>query len=1039
MASDYEAIRCDNIKRYGTDIGRIGRMLLANRYDERTHFIFELLQNAEDALGRSPRPAHSSIVSFHLRQDDLRVSHYGAPFTEGDVRAICGIDESTKKINEIGRFGIGFKSVYAFTDRPQIHSGHEDFAVEEYVRPIAIPGIERSQGETVISIPFKCASVLPHHEIADALRRLGAHALLFLRHIDEIDWRVDSGVSGQYLRESEEIDTNVRQIVIIGEEHGKATPDEDWLIFSRPVISDDIEIQPIEIAFSCVKDAESGDLRIQRAERSPLTVLFPTAVETHLGFLLQGPYRTTPSRDNIKRNDSWNQGIVKQTAVLLRTSLCWLRDHRMLSTDVLRCLPLDPGKFSGDTILAPLFSCTKDILSTENLLPGDNGEYISAPNARLARTGDLRDLFDKSTLAALYGKKHRFSWLAGRFTRNRTPDLCEYLVRILNVPEDTPESVIRRLDSEFLITRTDNWIRKLYEFLSGQPALSRHLSDIPIIRLEDGTHVPPMEDGSVSAYLPGDTETGFRTVRAAVATSEAACKFLRSLGLKDPDVVDDVIVNILPKYQNGTVTAIGDAEYTDDISRIFSAYKTDSLSQKEKLVKKLTTSRYVKSVRPSDKFKSLVRPTEVYLPTDRLRRLLDGANNILFVDDSYACLRGEAARSVLAASGAFRYLEPVPADTVFTGEERRSMRIEEKCESCTREFPITDYSLRGLEEILALLPQLDDTARTARANLLWDALEELHKQRGESVFWGVYRWQYHTIREKTFGAAFVQRLQESRWVPGTDGKLHRPQFVSFDSLEWKKDPFLESVIHFKPADVDILAGKLGIQPEMIEVLREAGIETEEALRKRLGLITSPTSAPEAPISDRSGHVGANSEIGETVGSGRRDDTGAEGALGPRRSRSGAFISYITVSFKKSEEGETRPDGFTHENRMDLEKRAINFILESEPDWQRTPSNNPGYDLFRIGKQGRKEFCEVKAMTGTLDDRPVGMSRTQFDHAYKHGESFWLYVVEHAESSTDMRLLRIQDPAGKARTFTYDSGWRAVGVPRSFPYGEEGAD
>ena len=25
-------------------------MLLANRYDDRTHFIFELLQNAEDAL-----------------------------------------------------------------------------------------------------------------------------------------------------------------------------------------------------------------------------------------------------------------------------------------------------------------------------------------------------------------------------------------------------------------------------------------------------------------------------------------------------------------------------------------------------------------------------------------------------------------------------------------------------------------------------------------------------------------------------------------------------------------------------------------------------------------------------------------------------------------------------------------------------------------------------------------------------------------------------------------------------------------------------
>ena len=52
MASNYEAICEENRQRYGTDIGRIGPMLLADRYDDRTHFIFELLQNAEDALGR---------------------------------------------------------------------------------------------------------------------------------------------------------------------------------------------------------------------------------------------------------------------------------------------------------------------------------------------------------------------------------------------------------------------------------------------------------------------------------------------------------------------------------------------------------------------------------------------------------------------------------------------------------------------------------------------------------------------------------------------------------------------------------------------------------------------------------------------------------------------------------------------------------------------------------------------------------------------------------------------------------------------------
>lgn len=33
MASDYAAIRAENQRRYGTDIARIGPMLLADRYD----------------------------------------------------------------------------------------------------------------------------------------------------------------------------------------------------------------------------------------------------------------------------------------------------------------------------------------------------------------------------------------------------------------------------------------------------------------------------------------------------------------------------------------------------------------------------------------------------------------------------------------------------------------------------------------------------------------------------------------------------------------------------------------------------------------------------------------------------------------------------------------------------------------------------------------------------------------------------------------------------------------------------------------------
>jgi len=49
---------------------------------------------------------------------------------------------------------------------------------------------------------------------------------------------------------------------------------------------------------------------------------------------------------------------------------------------------------------------------------------------------------------------------------------------------------------------------------------------------------------------------------------------------------------------------------------------------------------------------------------------------------------------------------------------------------------------------------------------------------------------------------------------------------------------------------------------------------------------------------------------------------------------------------------------------------------------------------------------------------------QFECARAHGNAYWLYAVERA-ASDQARIVRIQDPAGKARTFTFDQGWLDV--------------
>jgi HSP90 family molecular chaperone len=127
MPSNYELIRNDD-KRKDALLNK-ALTLLGKMYSDRTHFVFELLQNAEDA--------GASRILFRLFDNRLEVTHDGRPFNELDVRGVCGVGEGTKAedLTQIGKFGIGFKSVYAYTSTPEVHSGDESFRIENYVRP----------------------------------------------------------------------------------------------------------------------------------------------------------------------------------------------------------------------------------------------------------------------------------------------------------------------------------------------------------------------------------------------------------------------------------------------------------------------------------------------------------------------------------------------------------------------------------------------------------------------------------------------------------------------------------------------------------------------------------------------------------------------------------------------------------------------------------------------------------------------------------------------------------------------------------------
>jgi len=1078
VTSNYAAICEENRESYGTKGAQKSGRLAAGLYDDRTHFIFELLQNAEDALGKRVDWHGSRRVAFALSPTRLTLSHFGRPFDEADVRSVCDIAESTKNESSIGRFGLGFKSVYTITDFPEIHSGDEDFAIENFVFPKQLERSARVADETQIMLPLKLGDASAAQDITDGFRHLGPGALLFLRHIDEINWGVEAGASGFYLRNiPEALGPNVQRIKVIGKEDDRPEVDQNWLVFHRDVFSvEQQKVGRVEIAFSLVAADASGRWAVQPLAKSPLVVFFPTVVESHLGFLVQGPYRTTPGRDNIPPGEPWNQHLVKETSNLLVEAMRWMRDNAMLDLSALRCLPLDREKFSKDSRFAPMFDAVRQAFQEEALLPTFDGRHVTARQAKLARTQELRELFSPAQVAALFGSEVA-AWLSGDITQDKAPEMRQYLMRELDIDEITPTKLVPSLSKSFLETQSNEWVLQLYEFLSGQEkALRRYLDTVPLIRLDDGTHVVARENGKANAFLPSAIATSFPTMHREVCATPEVRLFLSSLGITEPDPVDDVIWNLLPKYQQKEVD-VGDDAYAADIERFRAAFSTDSTAQKEKLRSALRDTSFVMVVDTGDGKAYVAKPGDIYIATDRLQQLFAGVPDVLIVDNDYDCLRGEDIRDLLVSCGASRYLMPQATPSELGHSEKAQIRREAGLERASWESQPEDFTIRGLTKLLKFLPALKPEEAAARVKMLWEALADL-EVRGTAAFYGSYKWGYsHETRTARFDAAFVRTLNKVDWVPNAHGELVLPGLVVFDTLGWKPDPFLLSKIAFKPPIIDQLAKEAGIDPAALDLLRKLGITNVADLTSRLGITNppselEPSTAPEPeldkpsdgdPYDDAKDLYGddmpdippgtpdpdAGDGVGSGAGRGSRGQTdtgssrgGGHGNGGGQRNRSPGrtsarpFISYVGTH---PDANESDPDGLDQAARMQIEEQAITLITGIEPTLCRTPEGNHGFDLYETDSGGKQiRWVEVKAMTGGLENRPVGLSRTQFDCAREKGDAYWLYVVEHATDPAKARVLQIQDPVAHARTFTFDKGWREI-ARTVVPNGGKGGD
>lgn len=839
MPSDYEAITKYNIKSLGDDLS--SRKSQVSMYSDFTHFIFEILQNADDY--------GATEISFDLTSDRLAIIHNGYPFLEENVKAISYFGNSTSREDLIktGRFGLGFKSVFAFTATPAIHSGDEHFEIFDLYKLRAIKRPERfKKDQTIILLPFDhlvkkneidkigdkkldfiekpISPDIAYQRISKRLEKLDIETLLFTINIQEIKWNTnDQG--GHYLRQDKHLRSNkVRSTTITD-----GTLLSKYLIFIRQIVPPKEQFaelekcRPVNLAFK-LNDNNS----IQYTKR-PLTVLFATKEETHVGFIINGLFRTPPHRETVNYDDPFNQFLVNEISQLLLESLDYLKKHNLLTVEVLKALPikknnfLDPEK-NKKHLLFPIFEAVKNALIEKYLLPTHSGSFTNAKCAKLARGATLRELINSNSnqLQELFLSENCLFWLTGEITQDKTTALRSYLINELDIEEITPESFARKVTKEFFEKQTNSWIIEFYAYLNSPNGpknlweyASSTLRDKEIIRLNDGTHIKPFKnDDEPNAFFPPTDNPEYPEVKHEIMQDERAVEFFKKLGLKEIGEKEAIQSILNSFYINGK--SVSSEDNIQHIKKFVKYWKThDDISIFLKVpflfdCNKEHLCSYDKFYLDAPFLETGLRHLFEITKNEEIFPLWEEYNNIEgFLD--FAIALGVVEKLLIKEVD-------VEKNPLFYRSMYKSNAIE-RPETYVRE----DYTIPDLEKYLS--------AKDVHiSRLIWNTTMALDPK--------FLKARYRPNRQYTTESSpsqLVHSLKETKWIPTIKGDFLKPSqatkedlldnFIYDNGNGWLTAIGFGEDTHEK-IELKHVANSLGINVKVLELLQKPEIQSD---------------------------------------------------------------------------------------------------------------------------------------------------------------------------------------------------------------------
>lgn len=815
------------------DFMRNASRLAGNIQSEKPHFVLELIQNADDNVyAEDSQPT----VKFLIGDDIVILQNNEIGFKEENVRALCGVGDTTKQDRShgyIGEKGIGFKSVFMVTDNPILYSNGFSFCFKfENANPTSIiiphwveePLESFDKSETNIALPLKQEV---SGEIRENIRRIDPSILLFLRKIQKIQIEDLKGNIFEAINRVNE-DNRVKITSTDGTSYWKLAK-KSHLIIPQELKEEKrkgVTETELILAFPTSKYGSALTNTVQN-----LFVFLPVR-RYGFKFVIQGDFILPVNREDIVKDhseNSWNKFLKDNICTVFLEAIENFKQDEKLSLSYYDFIPTDEDV--SDPYFSDVVGQIYSKMSESECILSDSGNW-KKPRDLLRANKEERMLFPNNIV-----EKH----LAREYVSNKIR-IRKEILSALGV-EVFDFDVLQKLlaDHEYVSKQPISWFNRLYAYLMNsklnkeQIAKSLCLRIFPlennkVVSAEEETIFMPLDKKEIYGFEDELSILDRRLFKNYNLEQKAEfIKFLHDFGIKETEPYDIIEQHILPIYESSDTNTNWSSKtnnvlmgYVRYVKENFDEYKekckknANGTSQPATVMRdpisRLKKSIYIKISKTDGKKQYYDHPANTFLPREygninKLELLFNGFDNGSFVHKSYLeqlpkkRTRNKHSNIVnkvskraksseirkwknffieLGSNAGLKVVEIQDlSGSYLDAEERRKMRGN-YAYSYTAE-KIEDYDIEHLDRILTVIVSEKSKAKSiALLRLLENEWQRLGKFSTLK-----YQWKYYDWFPRTKDSKWLHTLKTTPWLQVKQGGFEKPVNIYSNSSEIK--------------------------------------------------------------------------------------------------------------------------------------------------------------------------------------------------------------------------------------------------------------